>query len=112
MGRNSPASPSKASRRNPSALWSSPQARRSICAECSMDICCRARILAAILASAAPVGAFAQMSLAVEGTEFVLTIGDGRTLRSSDLVGATLMLGAGAGQTAVTIESVEEDAHA
>lgn len=72
----------------------------------------RLRILAAILASAAPVGAFAQTSLTVEGTEFVLTIGDGRTFRSAQLAGATLMLGTGESQTGVTIKSVNEDAQA
>jgi hypothetical protein len=48
--------------------------------------------VAAMLA-AVPVSA--QGSLTVEGTEFVLTVPAGRTLRSADLVGATLRLEAG-----------------
>ena len=68
----------------------------------------RAFWLAALLA-AAPSVTVAQAPLAVEGTEFVLTMEDRRFLRSSDLVGATLMIGAGDKQIAVTIESVEED---
>ena len=66
--------------------------------------------LAAVVSAVTVHDACAQ--LAVDGTEFVLTVGDGRVLRSTDLVGATLMVGAGDKQTAVTIESVEEDAHA
>ena len=56
-----------------------------------------------------PIAAAAQTSLTVDGTEFVLTLEDGRVLRSADLVGATLMVGTGEKQIAVTIESVEED---
>ena len=63
--------------------------------------------LAAALWAAAPQTASAQLT--VDGTEFVLRMADGRTLRSADLVGATLLMGAGSEQTAVTIESVEED---
>lgn len=44
----------------------------------------------------------------MDGTEFVLTMDDGRVLRSADLVGATLMIGTGDKQIAVRIESVEE----
>ena len=66
--------------------------------------------LVAVLWAAMPQIAFAQ--LAADGTEFVLTIGDGRVLRSPDLVGATLMIGEGGDQVAVTIVSVEEDPHA
>ena len=50
------------------------------------------------------------MQLTVEGTEFVLTAGDHRTLRSTDLVGVTSMIATGEeSEIAVTIESVEED---
>jgi hypothetical protein len=66
----------------------------------------RPLLLGAVLWAAATQIAVAQ--LAVEGTEFVLNTAD-RTLRSPDLVGATLMMGAGGDQVAVTIESVEED---
>lgn len=38
-------------------------------------------------------------------------MGDGRVLRSADLVGATLMIGDGADQLAIRIEGVEEDPH-
>ena len=65
--------------------------------------------LAAMLV-AAP--AMAQALLTVEGTEFVLTTPAGRTLRSGDLVGATLKIGTAGSQIEVTIESVEDDRHA
>jgi hypothetical protein len=58
---------------------------------------------------AATPGATAHAQLAVDGTEFVLTTADGRVLRSADLAGATLMISEGEDQTAVIIESVEED---
>jgi hypothetical protein len=67
----------------------------------------RALALAVVFWATASQAAFAQLT--VEGTEFVLTTGDGRMLRSADLVGATLMMDAGGEQTAVTLESVEED---
>jgi hypothetical protein len=54
----------------------------------------------------------AQPQLAVDGTEFVVTVPDGRTLRSADLVGATLKIGAGGKSLEVTIASVEEDRRA
>jgi hypothetical protein len=67
--------------------------------------------LAVALAMAAPVAAQGQ-ALTAEGTEFVLTTADGRTLRSADLVGATVtIVGAGA-RAEVTIASVEEDRQA
>ena len=56
--------------------------------------------------------AMAQALLTVEGTEFVLTTPAGRTLRSGDLVGATLTIGPAGSQIEVTIESVEDDRHA
>jgi hypothetical protein len=51
----------------------------------------------------------AQPHLAVEGTEFVLSTGDGRTLRGTDLAGATLTLTLSGRPAEVTIASVEED---
>lgn len=59
------------------------------------------------MAASAAGGASAQLS--AEGTELVLRTDDGRVLRSADLVGATLMIGTGADQLAIRIESVEED---
>lgn len=65
--------------------------------------------LATVLALIAPAPAGAQSRLAAEGTEFVLTTGDGRTLRSADLTGATLKIGSAGGGIEVTIASVEND---
>jgi hypothetical protein len=64
------------------------------------------------LAAIAPAVTWAQSSLTVEGTEFVVTMTDGRVLRSSELAGATLKIGRAGSETEITIESVEEDAHA
>jgi hypothetical protein len=64
----------------------------------------RMQRLALLLLAVAPAIAAGQ-TLAVEGTEFVLAMPDGRTLRSADLVGATLKIGT----TEVKIESVEAD---
>jgi hypothetical protein len=64
------------------------------------------------LAGVSPAMAASQAALTVEGTEFVLTVGDGRILRSQDLVGATLKIGTGNDQHEVTIAGVEEDSHA
>jgi hypothetical protein len=44
-------------------------------------------------------------SLTVRGTDLVLTTGDGRTLRSADLIGATLTIGA----VNVRLEAVDRD---
>src|SRR5918993_4668115 len=66
----------------------------------------------AVLLAAIPAMASAQASLRVEGTEFVLTTADGRTLRSADLQGATLKIKSGGRDIEVTIKSVEEDARA
>ena len=77
-----------------------------------MHLALRALGLAVSLAATLPAGAVAQSHLAVEGTEFVLTLADGRTLRSADLKGATLKMRAEAGVRDVTIESVEEDPQA
>jgi len=71
----------------------------------------RALGLAVSFAAALPAAAFAQSRLGVDGTEFVLTLDDGRTLRSAALKGATLKttIKAMAGGGDVTIQSVEED---
>jgi hypothetical protein len=65
--------------------------------------------LAAILAVIRSEVAGAQAQLSVENTEFVLHIEGGRTLRSHDLVGATLKLSLGGKDIDVTIASVEDD---
>lgn len=49
----------------------------------------------------------AQPSLTVERTEFVLRMPDGRTLRSQDLLGATLQLGPENGKISITIKGVD-----
>jgi ADYC domain len=67
--------------------------------------------LATALAIAAPATVPAQ-TLTAEGTEFVLTTPAGRTLRSIDLVGATLKLAVAGREAELTIGSVVEDAHA
>lgn len=65
--------------------------------------------MALLVAGALPAVAVAQSRLAVDGTEFVLTLDDGRILRGPALEGATLKMRTAAGATDVTIESVEED---
>ena len=67
--------------------------------------------LAVLLAIAMPATAFGQSPLTVDGTQFVLSIA-GRTLRSADLVGATLDIASGGRKVAVSIQSVEDDPHA
>jgi hypothetical protein len=62
-------------------------------------------------AAIAPAATAQTPGLTVNGTELVLTMEDGRVLRSADLVGAVLMIGVGNEQAAVTIDSVEEDPH-
>ena len=62
--------------------------------------------------AALPATASAQPSLRAEGTEFVLTTADGRTLKSADLQGATLKIGSAGREIEVTITSVEEDPRA
>src|SRR5262245_38391957 len=64
------------------------------------------------LAGLLPAGAVAQSGLTADGTEFVLTLNDGRTLRGKDLTGATLKMRTAAGVLAVTIQGVEEDLQA
>jgi hypothetical protein len=57
----------------------------------------------------APMAASADEALTAVGTEFVLATPDGRTLRSADLVGATLNIAANGKQVEITIGSVEEE---
>jgi len=64
--------------------------------------------LAAMLAMPAS----AQTALTVDGTEFVLSLPAGRTLRSADLVGATLTIAAGSAPVEITIKRVEDDSDA
>src|SRR5262245_65594889 len=64
--------------------------------------------LAAMLAMPAS----AQTALTVDGTEFVLSLPAGRTLRSADLVGATLTIAAGGAPVEITIKRVEDDSDA
>jgi ADYC domain len=64
------------------------------------------------MAIGVPVAAPAQNTLTAVGTEFVLTTPDGRTLRSADLVGATLNVAAAGTHVEIKITSVEEDRQA
>ena len=68
--------------------------------------------IAALLLTAAPATTCAQTRLTVEGTEFVLTTSDGRTLRSAELIGATLKIRAQGRLIEVTIQGVEVDRYA
>jgi hypothetical protein len=61
---------------------------------------------AATLQSAAVV---APQSVEVEGTEFKLTLSDGRILRSAELVGATLTIYTSGGPMRLRIDAVERD---
>src|SRR5829696_4911131 len=70
------------------------------------------KLASAAMIAALPATASAQPSLRAEGTEFVLTTADGRTLRSADLKGATLKIRSGGRDIEVTIKSVEEDPRA
>src|SRR5262249_8440614 len=74
----------------------------------------RVTALVSCLAAAAMLAgpASAQSPLSVEGTEFVLSLPAGRTLRSADLVGATLSIVAGGTPVEVTIKRVEDDSDA
>jgi ADYC domain len=67
-------------------------------------------ILVAVLAAVPP--AFAETRLTAEGTEFVLTRPDGRTMRSRDLVGAVLRIEVPGREIEVAIAGVEEDLRA
>jgi hypothetical protein len=62
----------------------------------------------AIAALSSGSGIAARSNLTADGTEFVLITGDGRVLRSADLVGATLRIGGEHG-ISIRIESVEKD---
>jgi hypothetical protein len=70
------------------------------------------KLASAAMIAALPATASAQSSLRAEGTEFVLTTADGRTLRSADLTGATLKIGSAGREIEITITSVEEDPRA
>ena len=72
------------------------------------------RVLALVALFAAISSAAAEQSgLTVDGTEFILTVGDGRTLRSADLVGSlTIKVRSGTQIVSLTIQSVEEDPEA
>ena len=52
------------------------------------------------------------VSVAAEGTQFRLTLADGRVLRSLDLVGATLVVAVEGGLARVRLASVERDPNA
>ncbi|MCW5741837.1 MAG: hypothetical protein KIT67_16900 [Alphaproteobacteria bacterium] len=74
----------------------------------------RRAMLAAALSVSAAAASHAQTApslrhVAVEGTRFKVTLSDGRTLSSSQLVGATLTLAIGGGTARVRIDSVERD---
>ncbi|MET0429208.1 MAG: ADYC domain-containing protein, partial [Microvirga sp.] len=63
----------------------------------------------ALLLAAMPAVASAQPALRVDGTEFVLTAGDGRVMRSHDLVGATLQLEIAGRASEILIRDVRDD---
>jgi hypothetical protein len=48
-------------------------------------------------------------SIEVDGTEFKVTLADGRVLRSAELVGATLSISISGGMTRLRIDAVERD---
>jgi hypothetical protein len=79
-----------------------------------MSSALRTLILATLLLLRPGVGAAepVQPQLAVEGTEFQLTLPDGRVLRSAELVGRTLELPVQGRRLAVSIGAVQEDARA
>jgi ADYC domain len=68
--------------------------------------------VAALLLAATPATLCAQTRLTVHGTEFVVTTPDGRSLRSADLIGATLKFRAHGQPLDVTIQGVETDRYA
>ncbi len=63
----------------------------------------------ALLATASLAQAPSVKSIAVEGTEIVVTLGDGRSLRSKDLVGAVLDVRFDGQPTKIRIAAVEPD---
>jgi hypothetical protein len=68
-------------------------------------------LTAGLLAGASPVWAAAPElpSLDVEGTEFKVTLTDGRVLRSAELVGTTLTISTSSGMMRLRIDAVERD---
>jgi ADYC domain len=67
-------------------------------------------LIAALFLSASPQQAAAAVrSIEVEGTEFKVTLTDGRLLRSAGLVGSTLTISTGAGSVRLHIDGVERD---
>ena len=74
----------------------------------------RIATMAAMLTLGAAATSFAQTAptltgVAVEGTRFKVTLSDGRTLTSNQLVGATLTLAMGGGTARVRIDAIERD---
>src|SRR5260221_426007 len=69
-----------------------------------------ALIIAALAATAAPPTAAAELqSVAVEGTEFIVTLGDGAVLRSRDLAGAVLTVALDGQAARLRIDALERD---
>src|SRR5262245_39823179 len=70
-----------------------------------------AMLTAVVVPLAAAQGATANelRSVEVEGTEFKVTLTDGRILRSAELVGATLTIGTSGGPLRLRIDAVERD---
>jgi hypothetical protein len=68
-------------------------------------------LTAALLAGGLPLttGAAELRSIEVGGTEFKVTLNDGRVLRSTELVGATLTIGTAGGTMRLRIDAVERD---
>jgi hypothetical protein len=71
-------------------------------------------VMATALVIGAAIPALAQTAptltgVAVEGTRFKVTLSDGRTLTSNQLVGATLTLAMGGGTARVRIDAIERD---
>jgi hypothetical protein len=68
-------------------------------------------LTAALVAGVAPQQSKAagMQSVEVEGTEFKVTLTDGRILRSPELVGATLAISASGGPIRLHIDAVERD---
>src|SRR5262245_43006972 len=69
-------------------------------------------IMTAVVVSAAtlqPAKAVEPRSIEVEGTEFKVTLTDGRVLRSPELVGATLAISTSGGPLRLRIDAVERD---
>jgi hypothetical protein len=85
----------------------------------SRDLAVAASALLAILTAAllvgalpSPAGAAELRSIEVDGTEFKVTLTDGRILRSAELVGATLAIGTSGGTMRLRIDAVELDPEA